>query len=127
DLAGRAARLTLGLQRDAASGAIVALAGAFRWVGGGAEGAGVAGAPVEIQVRSSSRRGEVVSEQTLAQAQTAGDGGFAVAVAQGLSGSPGMSLRALCPGAAGVPAAVSAPLGLTSTVSFTPPAAPSSQ
>jgi hypothetical protein len=130
-LAGRVAKLTLALQRDEASGAIVALSGALAWLGGagGREGgsgqaAGIAGAPVEIQARSSSRHGEVVSEQTLAQAQTAADGSFAVAVAQELPGPPGMSLRALCPGAAGVPAAVSAAIEFGGAVSFaaTPPA-----
>jgi hypothetical protein len=126
-LAGRVARLTLVPQRDQASGAIVALTGSLRWLEGNTEAAGIAGAPIELQARSSSHHGEVVSEQTLAPAQTGPDGSFAVAVAQQAPGPPGMSLRALCPGAAGVPAAVSAPLALTGTVSFSPAPAPTSQ
>lgn len=141
-LAGRVAKLTLAAQRDETSGAIVALTGALTWLrgaaGAGAPGtqgspaAGIAAAPVQIQARSSSRRGQLVSEQTLAQVQTAPDGSFAVPVAQQLPGPPGMSLRALCPGAAApggasVPAAVSMPLTLTGMVSFTPAQAPTSQ
>jgi hypothetical protein len=150
-LAGRVAQLTLLPQRDEASGALVALVGALRWlpraagthsVGNapgagsqaaeGTQAAGIAGVPLQIQARSSSRRGEVVVEQTLAQALTAADGSFTVPIAQQLPGPPGVSLRALCPGVpalpggAPVPAAVSPPLALTGTVSFTPAPPPAS-
>jgi hypothetical protein len=122
-LAGKVARLTLAAQRDE-GGAIVALSGALRWLGGTAEAGGIAGAPIQLQARTSSQRGELVSEQTLAQVQTGPDGSFTAPIAQQQAGPPGMSLRALCPGAAGVPAAVSPPLRLTGTVSFASPAAP---
>jgi hypothetical protein len=130
-LTGRVARLTLAPRRDEASGAIVALVGALTWLEGavgveGAEGtqaAGIAGASVEIQARGSSRRGEVVLEQTLVQAQTAADGSFTVPIGQQYPGPPEMSLRALCPGAAGVPATVSPPIHLAGSVSFRTPSA----
>ncbi len=127
-LAGRVAQLTLALRRaeagpaPEASPAPAALVGSLTWLAGGAEGASgapIAGAPIAIQARSASHHGQVVREQTLVQAQTAPDGSFTVPIAQQYPGPPGMTLRALCPGGAGVPAAVSPPLALTGTVSFT--------
>ncbi len=139
-LAGRVAKLTLAAQRDETSGAIVALTGALTWLGGagaaggggggeGTEGnSGIAGAPVQIQARSSARHGQLVGEQTLAQTQTAADGSFSVPILQQPPSLPRVSLRALCPGAAAgsgsasVPAAVSPPLELAGTISFGAPA-----
>ncbi len=116
-LAGRVAHLTLALVPPA-------LVGSLTWLEGGPEGVGApaaptAGAPIEIQARSTSHHGQVVREQALVQVQTAADGSFTVPVAQQYPGPPGMTLRALCPGAAGVPAVVSPPLALTGTLSFT--------
>jgi hypothetical protein len=137
-LAGHVAKLTLAARRDEASGAIVALAGALTWLGGaggsgGGEGVegntGIAGAPVLIQARGSARHGQLVSEQTLAQTQTAADGSFTLPILQQPPSLPRVSLRALCPGVAAapgsapVPAAVSPPLELAGTISFAAPGA----
>ncbi len=84
------------------------------------DGAPIAGAPVEIQVRSVSKKGEVVSERTLAQAVTATTGQFSLSLIISPGPREGMSLRALCPGLAGVPAAVSEPLHLPRAASVAP-------
>jgi len=124
-LAGRVARLTLAVRREEAGAAPMALTGAMESLNE-TETAAIAGAPVDIQARSVSHHGQLVSEQTLAQAQTASDGSFALPI--GLTpGRPGVWLRALCPGAAGVPPAVSPPIHVAGSVSLTTPPAPSSQ
>jgi hypothetical protein len=130
-LAGRVTRLTLALQREETSGAPVAVVGTLTWLEG-TEGtqAAIVGAPVEIQTRNVSRRGQIVREQLSVQTQTAADGSFTAPIAQRYPGPPGMSLRALYPGAAGMPAAVSPPVQLTGTVAFTtapPPSQPTPQ
>jgi hypothetical protein len=101
-------------------GGASALTGALTFL----DGTPVPGAPMEIQVRGVSRKGEVVREQTLAQAVTGADGAWSVPVTVSPGAGQGMWLRALCPGAAGVPAAVSASLHLPGAVSVTPASAP---
>ena len=136
-LAGRTARATLmpvGLTPGAQSapsgqgpssegsspGGTSALMGAVEFL----DGAPIAGAPVEIQLRDVSRKGELVREQTLAQVVTEANGAWSLPVAVSPGGGEGMWLRALCPGAPGVPAAVSDPLRLPGTVSITPAGVP---
>ncbi len=72
------------------------------------DGAPVVGAPVLLQERRVSNRGEVVSERTVAQTTSGPLGQWSLALAL----SPGRYtwLRALSPGANGVPAAVSEPV-----------------
>jgi hypothetical protein len=85
-------------------------------------GAPLAGAPIELQVRSVARRGELVGQRTVGQTQTAASGEWSLALAPASVEGKGQWLRALCPGAAGVPAAVSAPLHLPGTLRPAPPA-----
>jgi hypothetical protein len=87
-----------------------------------AGGVSIPGAPILIQARSVSHRGEVVQERTLAQAQTAADGSWSLPLYILSPAGSGVWLRALCPGATGVPAAVSEPVHVAGTVSFTPQA-----
>ena len=87
-----------------------------------------------IQARRLRRRGELVTEQTLAQATTGVDGRFAVGVALARADASAVSLRALFTGTAGTApagsapragAAVSDPLPLaTSALTFGPAAPP---
>jgi hypothetical protein len=89
-------------------------------------GSPIAGAPIEVQARSVSRRGEVVQERTLAQAQTAADGTWSLPVYAPVPGTAvvaaGTWLRALCVGGApGVPAAVSEAVRVTSAFAFAAP------
>jgi len=85
------------------------------------EGTPIAGAPIEVQVRSVSRNGEVVAEQTLTQVTTAANGTWSVPISVSPPTRAGAWVRALCPGAPGVPAAVSEPLHLTGTVAVPTP------
>jgi len=87
------------------------------------DGAPVSGAPILIQMRSVSRKGEVVSEQTLAETSTDAAGSWALDATPVAPASAGMWLRALCPGAAGVGACVSEPLHVPVTVSLAAPPA----
>jgi hypothetical protein len=113
-LAGRPARATLSLvQATVLSGSVAFL-----------DGAPIAGAPVEIQLRSVSKKGAVVGEQTLAQAVTDATGRFSIPVTVAPGVREGVWLRALCPGSAGVPVVVSEPLHLPGTASVTPVSAP---
>jgi len=96
------------------------------------DGTPVAGAPVAIQARHVSRRGESVIEQTLASAQTDASGTFTAKLTPQPAGRARMSLRALFLGGAGsgayAGATVSAPLVITPAVAAPPtagPAAPS--
>jgi len=88
------------------------------------DGTPIAGAPVEIQIRKVSERGEVVLEQTLAQVTTASGGGWSLPITTTPATRAGTWLRALCPGAPGVPAAVSEPLQLPGGVAVAPTPAP---
>jgi hypothetical protein len=132
-LAERPARLTLELRLDETSGAPAALAGALALLGEGAgtggAGASILGAPVQIQARSVARHGELVRERVVAQAQTAPDGSFSVPLTPTL-GAPAVWVRALCPGAAGIPATISPAVQLSAavpstTAPSTPPSGPS--
>ncbi len=90
------------------------------------DGAGVVpiqGAPVLIQVRTVSRRGEVVNERTLAETTTDSAGVWELDATQVSLAGGGMWLRALCPGGTGFGAGVSEPLHLATSVSLTAPAA----
>src|SRR5207245_336896 len=59
------------------------------------DGSPIAGATVLIQARRLRRRGELVTEQTLAQATTGVDGRFAVGVALARADASTVSLRAV--------------------------------
>ncbi|HUE30709.1 MAG TPA: hypothetical protein VMR79_07530, partial [Verrucomicrobiae bacterium] len=95
------------------------------------DGAPVAGAPVAIQVRRVSGRGETVTEQTLASVQTDASGAFTTTLPPQPAGTR-IALRALflggAHGGAHAGAAVSAPLALTPAAPPAPatpgPAAP---
>ena len=125
-LQGRLARATIALPGQGVPGGETrALTGSLMLLGGGAEETPIPGAPIAIQARSVSRRGEVVQERTIVEAVTNAEGKWSLPL---YSPSPGGSqigmgtwLRALCPGAAGVPAAISEALRATSAFSFTPP------
>jgi hypothetical protein len=83
------------------------------------DGSPVAGAQIKLQARSSSRRGQLVREGTLAEAVTDEAGNWSLPAARVAGLAPAKAwLRALYAGAtgrpAGVPAAVSEPLALRS-------------
>jgi hypothetical protein len=129
-LASRPARLTLRLATPPAPSGQTApsvnatgeprvLMGALELLDGGAGGPPVPGAPVLIQARSVTRRGEVVQERTIAEAVTNAEGKWSLPVSSRASGGAGMWLRALCSGASGVGAAVSEPLHVPGVVSVT--------
>jgi hypothetical protein len=88
------------------------------------DGTPLSGAPVLIQARAVTHKGEVVSEQTLGETTTNAAGQW------GLNATPidlpggGIWLRALCPGGPGFGAAVSDPLHLPGSVSLTPATSP---
>lgn len=97
-------------------------------------GAPLVGAPIELQARSSSRRGEQVRERTLGQARTGADGIWSLPLYASAS-APALAsptatgvlaadtwLRALCPGAAGIPAAVSEAVRVGGAYSLAPAA-----
>ncbi len=135
---GTPARLTLAQQQSAPvapgtaapEAAVVAtLDGVLALLGPGGAAVGgtpIAGAPIAIQARSVNRRGELVREQTLTQAQTAADGSWSLPLYASAPGAPtlasGTTLRALCPGTSGVPAAVSPPLRLAGAFALAPAA-----
>jgi hypothetical protein len=87
------------------------------------DGTPVSDAPILIQARSVSRKGEVVDEQTLAETKTDSAGIWALTATPAAPASGAMSLRALCPGAAGVGACVSEPLHVPVTLSLAAPPA----
>ncbi len=98
-------------------GAIAELRGSLATLAG----APIAGAPIELQARAVARRGELVKEQTLAQTQTAANGEWSLPLFPAPAAGKGEWLRALCPGAAGVPAAVSEALRLPGTLTLSAP------
>ncbi len=130
-LAGRPARATLALAEGAppASGAPAA---AGRSLQGGLEtldGAPVAGAPIMVQVRNVTKRGEAVQERTIGEAVTDAQGRWSLPASFMAAQSAGMWLRALYAGApgrgpAGVGAAVSDPLHVAAVAPVSPPEAP---
>jgi hypothetical protein len=85
----------------------------------GAGGTPIQGAPITIQAREVSDRGEVVRERTIAQASTATNGEWSLPVTV-TPAAGGMWLRALCPGASGVPATLSEPMRVPGAVSIAP-------
>ncbi len=79
-------------------------------------------APVLIQARTVSRKGEVVNKRMLAETTTDSAGKWELdATPMGPAGH-GMWLRALCPSGHGFGAGVSEPLHVTASVSLTAPA-----
>jgi len=94
------------------------------------DGTPVADAPVLIQARAVSRKGEVVTERTIAEATTDSAGRWELlATPIGQAGRRRMWLRALCPGGPGFGAAVSVPLRVPANISLAaatadPPAQP---
>jgi hypothetical protein len=113
-LAGRAAMVTLEPQpAEHAGGPPIALVGSLSFL----DGTPIAGAPIEIRLRTVRRRGEAVSEQTVARAATGPDGRWS----RPIDVSPGVShtaLRVICPGGSNLPVVVSEPLALRGVVSF---------
>jgi hypothetical protein len=87
------------------------------------DGTPLTGAPVLIQVRTVSRKGEVVSERTLAETKTDSAGQWELDATPTSPRGGGMWLRALCPGGPGFGASVSEPLHIAASVSLTAPAA----
>jgi hypothetical protein len=85
------------------------------------DGMPLAGAPIAVQARSVSARGEVVSERTIAEAATNAQGRWSLPVSVIPRHGTGVSLRVL---SAGSGACVSDPLRVGGTVSFSPPPAP---
>jgi hypothetical protein len=120
-LAGTPARATLSLQRATAPGTQSMLLGSLQLL----DGKPLPGAPIAIQARSVTHRGETVSEATLAQTTTAADGQWSLPLLLFPGQRDATALRAVCPGAANLPAAVSDPLVLAGAVSFSAPVAPS--
>lgn len=90
------------------------------------DGTPLSGAPVLIQVRAVSHRGEVVSERTLGETTTNSAGQWDLDAAALSPQGGGIWVRALCPGGPGFGAAVSDPLHLSENVSLTAPTASSS-
>ena len=84
------------------------------------DGTPIAGAPILVQARSVSRRGEVVNERTIAEATTDVQGQWSLPATVATGPSGGMWLRALWTSASGLGAAVSDPL----RVSIKAPPAP---
>jgi hypothetical protein len=118
-LARHPARATLALARPQTPGAAPVLTGGLTFL----DGTPIADAPIAIQQRSVSRRGEVVQEVVLAQTVTDAQGNWSL-TSSGFSPGAGTWLRALCPGAKGVPAAVSDPVRAAGSLSLTPAPAP---
>jgi hypothetical protein len=75
------------------------------------DGAPIAGAPVLVQARAVSRRGETVLEQAIGQALTDGAGNWSLQLPAAI-GPGGAALRALYPGASGAGACVSSAIEL---------------
>ena len=102
----------------------------FGTLGGGLlllNGTPLAGASIEIQAREVSQRGELVRESPIAQTETAADGSWSLPLYGATTGvpviAPGTWLRALCPGAAGVPAAIADAVRVSTALSFVAPRA----
>jgi uncharacterized protein with LGFP repeats len=87
------------------------------------DGTPLNGAPVLIQARTVTHKGEVVSERTIGETTTNVSGQWALDATPLGSPRGGMSLRALCPGGPGFGAAISDSLHLPENISLTAPAA----
>jgi hypothetical protein len=107
---------------SAATGQVRVLAGVLKLLDG-AGGVPIQGAPILIQERTVSGRGEVVSEQTLAETTTDSAGKWELDATPVSPAGGGMWLRALCPGGPGFGAGVSDPLHVAASVSLTAPQA----
>ncbi len=95
------------------------------------DGTPLSGAPVQVQARTVSHRGEVVDERTLGQTTTDSTGQWELDMTPLSPPGGAMWLRALCPGGHGFGAAVSDPLYLPESLSpiapaTSPPARPTS-
>jgi hypothetical protein len=120
-LAGLPSRLTLQLTPAAGGpGGQSALAGSLRLL----DATPLAGAPLAIQVLTVTHRGEVAAERTVAQALTGTQGQWSLPVTFFPSRAHATAVRAICPGAVGVPATVSEPLSLAGSLSFSVTPAP---
>jgi hypothetical protein len=92
------------------------------------DGTPLSGAPVLIQARTVSHKGEVVSERTLGETATNPAGQWELDAIPLSPSSGGIWLRALCPGGPGFAAAVSDPLHLHGGILLTtPPTSPPAQ
>jgi uncharacterized protein with LGFP repeats len=118
-LPGTPARLTLRTQSAEAPGAPSSLTGSLRLL----NGAPVPSAPVAIQLRTVTRKGETVEERTVAQAVTGPEGEWSLPIALS-SARNKTALRAMCPGGGSLPVVVSDPLLLAGSVSFSVAPAP---
>jgi len=83
------------------------------------DGTPIAGAPIFLQARSVSRKGEGVHERTIAEVMTNAEGKWSLPTSFSPAIGGGTWLRALCPGGKDVPAAASDPLHVAEAVSFT--------
>jgi uncharacterized protein with LGFP repeats len=119
-LAGTPARATLQVQVAGAPGAQSTLAGSLRLL----DGTPLAGAPIELQVRTLAHRGETVSERTVAQTVTAAEGQWSLPLLLSRARAEATALRVVCLGGPNLPACVSDPLSISGSVSFSAPAIP---
>jgi N-acetylmuramoyl-L-alanine amidase len=115
NLAGRSAQATLLIQTGDQSLETATLMGAMTFL----DQTPIVGAPIEIQMRRVTHKGQTVQERTIAQTTTGADGRWSLPVSISAQG-PSVSLRALCLGANGIPAAVSDPLQMPGMPVFTP-------
>jgi hypothetical protein len=111
--------------RQISTGVPRALAGGLAFL----DGSPIAGAPIAVQARSVRRRGQLVRERTIGQAVTDAEGKWSLPLPVGVSPSGsaargGRWLRALCPGASGVPATVSDPVHVAGAVAVSPQPTP---
>jgi len=102
-----------------ATGNVQTLAGSLEFLGG----TPITAAPIVVQARSVSRKGEVVSERTIAETITDSEGRWALSATALSGGRAGMWLRALCPGGRGFGACVSDPLHVPTALSLSAPTA----
>jgi hypothetical protein len=115
-----------GSPSSAATGQTLTLAGVLELL----DGTPVAAAPVLIQMRTVSRKGEVVSERTLAETTTDAAGRWTLAATPVAPAAGEVSrtkaklwLRVLCPGRPGLGACVSDPRHVPASFSLSAPAA----
>ncbi|HEY5287491.1 MAG TPA: N-acetylmuramoyl-L-alanine amidase [Solirubrobacteraceae bacterium] len=87
------------------------------------DGTPLSGAPVSIQARAVTHKGEVVNERTLGETTSNAAGQWELAATALSPRRSGVWLRAVCPGGQGFGAAVSDPLHLPAGVSLNAPTA----
>jgi len=88
------------------------------------DGTPIVGAPILVQARTVSARGEVVSERTIAEVVTDAQGAWSLSAAFSAARAGWMWLRVLCVGTSAYGAAVSEPLRVAVTAAPSPPPAP---